>query len=133
LLGNGNPAAFAVAVIGHAISRMALRLCRIEFRSPIAGKMFAFTAILALRVYRSALSRFTGRRCQFNPSCSRRALTYLQKLDWNDARLEIASQLGRCDGNYVIISNGERLEMRASDGMVFGEDDIAQFIRKLYQ
>lgn len=120
-------------MFGAAISQIALAACGLEVRSKWAGRVLTWCALLALSIYRGVISPFTGRRCQFNPSCSKRALEFLASYEWNRARVEIAAQLGRCIGHYIISQTDGVLEMHTSDGSVFSQEDIAPFIRDLYK
>jgi putative component of membrane protein insertase Oxa1/YidC/SpoIIIJ protein YidD len=83
--------------------------------------------------YKFTLSPWLGRQCLFRPSCSTRALAFMQNLGWEKGIHEVLQQVHRCSGNFLVRRTQEgRLELERADGCVFSEDELSTFILVQY-
>ena len=74
------------------------------------------------------------KKCQFKPSCSRRALAFFKKYSFNDALKYTNKHLQICNGKYSIrkVKNG-KIEMVCSNGVCFKDDEIADWIKARFR
>lgn len=82
-------------------------------------------AIFAIRLYQLFGRRFVRRTCLFQPSCSRRAVTYFTRYGFRKGLKLTREQLSECRANYSLRLNQEgEVEMVTLSGNVISETEI---------
>ncbi|WP_369815058.1 membrane protein insertion efficiency factor YidD [Caulobacter sp. Root342] len=83
-------------------------------------------AVVAIRFYQRHLSGRTGTACLFTPSCSQRAIGWLEAHGFNAGTRLADAQLGRCGGVYSlsVTTQGETW-LVTHDEMSFGPGELS--------
>lgn len=113
------------------VARLTLGLAGAAAALPLPAALDAAAArgaIRAIGLYRRHLSRHSGRRCLFHPSCSRRAAALLAAHGWRTGMPLVRDQVRRCGGDYTLVSlGGGRVALVTCDGMRFEGDELAGY------
>lgn len=101
-----------------------------KFPKPL-DSILASTAVRLIRIYQRYLSRYSGRQCLFEPSCSNRAVRAFRDLGFAEGAQATRMQLGRCGGNFTLCAacNGDVI-LLTCDGMRFQGAELAPAIRR---
>jgi putative component of membrane protein insertase Oxa1/YidC/SpoIIIJ protein YidD len=90
-----------------------------------ADRPLSKAALGCIHVYRRYGSRKIGRTCLFHPTCSCRAVTFLEADGFRIGMGKASSQIRRCGGAYSAIrtANGETW-LISFDGQRFGPEEL---------
>jgi putative component of membrane protein insertase Oxa1/YidC/SpoIIIJ protein YidD len=92
-------------------------------------RVLAFVAILLLHFYRAFVSRWTGRTCQFEPSCSGHAIERFLAEGFRAGLRSTRLRLRDCCGSYSLRLSGDgTIEMVAPSGNTYREHELAPMV-----
>ncbi|WP_393972515.1 membrane protein insertion efficiency factor YidD [Xanthobacter flavus] len=96
-----------------------------------ADHLLASAALITITLYRRRVSRYSGRQCLFEPSCSHRAASAFRQMGFRSGAQFARAQLQRCGGNFSLCTACDgNVILLTSDGMRFEGEELSVAIRE---